>query len=56
MTDLDKEIIRIARLQTPERRAVIEDNLRHKLIDLRLFDDDKGSTELDSEYDLKEMP
>lgn len=52
MTALEKEIIHIARLQTPERRAAIEDNLRYRIIDLRLFDDDRTSSELINEYGL----
>ena len=52
MTALEEEIIRIARLQTPERRVAIEGNLRHRIIDLRLLDDDRTSKELINEYGL----
>ena len=55
MTALEEEIIRIARLQTPERRAVIESNVKRGFIDLRLFDDDRGSLELDAEYGFNEL-
>ncbi len=56
MTNLEKELIRIARLQDPSRKAAIEENMKTGFIDLRLFDDDKGSAELDDEYGLEEMP